>query len=349
MGLFSRRKARAIPRRSLADHIKHDAPSDEWFVWKYPHPDIRLGSQLIVHESQEAVFFKSGQALDVFPAGTHTLSTGNLPGLGRLIGAPFGGKSPLTAEVWYVNRHVKRDMAWGTPAPIPLLDPAFNVPVSVRAFGKWGFRISDSKTFLKEIVGTLPEYHSDKIRDYFVGEITQKLGDALSRFLVDHEIPILQLSARTNELSSYVRDGISSEFLRFGLEVVNFHVQSISLPTNEMERLQKILGDRMEIEQLSQISPGEGYKSKRSLDVLEKAAENENGAAGALLAGGLGLGAGLGAGAKAGGDLADSLAAGSQEQVDPSSRLRRLKQLLNEGLIDQDEFRAKKQEILRDV
>src|SRR5262249_38106687 len=107
---------------ALMHRIKRDETADDQVVWKFPSEEIRIGSQLIVNQSQEAIFVKGGQALDVFGPGTHTLSTANIPLLSKLINLPFGGETPFTAEIWFVNRTAKRDLTWGTPAPIQLFD-----------------------------------------------------------------------------------------------------------------------------------------------------------------------------------------------------------------------------------
>ena len=108
---------------AFIDRLKYDAESDDWLVWKHPSEEIRRGAQVVVNESQEALFVKGGQALDGLGPGTHTLSTGNIPLLSRLVNLPFGGKTPFAAEVWYVNEHARRDLRWGTKTPIPLIDP----------------------------------------------------------------------------------------------------------------------------------------------------------------------------------------------------------------------------------
>lgn len=95
---------------AIIDRIRFDAPSEEMLVWRYPGEQLRLGSQLVVNQSQEAVFVKGGEALDVFGPGTHTLSTGNLPLLHRLVNLSFGGDTSFTAEVWFINKTVKRDL-----------------------------------------------------------------------------------------------------------------------------------------------------------------------------------------------------------------------------------------------
>ncbi len=164
---------------ALIDRVKYDAENDNLFVWKYPSEKLKLGSQVVVNQSQQAIFVKSGEALDVLGPGTHTLSTGNIPLLDKLINLPFGGDTPFTAEIWYVNQTVKRDMKWGTPQPIQLLDPAVGFPISLRAFGKWGVRIDDPRSFVAQLVGSQVDADSEKVHSYFIGEINQKLSNLL--------------------------------------------------------------------------------------------------------------------------------------------------------------------------
>jgi membrane protease subunit (stomatin/prohibitin family) len=334
---------------ALLDRIKYDADTDANLVWKFPREDIRLGAQLVVNQSQEAVFVKGGQVADVFGPGTHTLSTGNLPLLGKLVNLPFGGNTPFTAEVWYVNKTVKRDLKWGTRGPVQVIDPVYNFPVSVRSYGQWGLRIEDSRSFVAQVVGTLQTTDTDRIEEYFAGEILQRLSDALARYFVDKNVSVFQVSARLNELSAFAGQGIAPEFRRFGIEIVNFNVMRISIPPEEQQKFQDILGKRMEIEQVSQAKVGQAYVTMRSFDTLEKAAQNE-GAAGGMLAGGVGLGAGLGAGVSVGQQVGQALnvqpAASAPAPDDPVAKLAKLKQMLEAGLITQEDFDKKKTEIL---
>ena len=338
---------------ALIDRIKHDAVSDDGLVWKYPRDDIRIGAQLIVNQSQEALFFKGGQALDVFGPGTHTLTTGNLPFLSALINLPFGSETPFSAEVWFINRHAKRDLRWGTRSPIPLLDPVYKVPVNVRAFGQWGIRVDDSRSLLTQLVGTLNELSTEKIDAYFSGEIVQRLSDTLSKYFVESGVSIFHANSRLNDLSVTIADAVRAEFKRFGLEVVNFNVERISMPEEDMRKFQQILGKVLEIDQLSNAQVGSGYTTVRTFDVLDKVASTEGGTAGGLLAGGLGVGVALGAGLPLGQQISQAM--GSQRSQPPASsstpddtvnKLQTLKRLLEGGLISQSEFDAKKKQIL---
>lgn len=326
-----------------ADRIKFDAPNSDILVWKYPNEDIKLGSQLIVNQSQEAVFVKSGKAFDVFTAGTHTLETGNLSILGKFLNFTFGEKTPFTAEVWFINKTVKRGLKWGTKAPIQMLDPVYQYPVSVRAFGEWGLRIENSQSFVNQIVGSQIGADVQKIEEYFSGEIVQKLSNYVSQYFIDKNISIFQINAKLNELSIYVQNEISPEFERFGIEIVNFNIERISIPDEEQKKFQEVLGKKMEISQLNEVNVSQNYTAIKTLDAFEKAAE-KNGGVGPFVGAGLGIAAGI--------PLAQNLSSNigvSQNSNDNLKKLQELKQLLDAGLITQDEFNAKKQEVLSKI
>lgn len=336
---------------AIIDRIKFDSPSDDILVWKFHSEELRLGSQLIVNQSQEALFVKGGQVLDLFGPGTHTLSTANIPILGKLVNLAFGGDTPFTAEVWFINKTVKRDLKWGTKAPIPIIEPKYNFPVNIRAFGLWGIRIQDSRSFLKQIVGSLPGADSTKVHEYFIGEIVQRLSGIIAKFFIVDGISIFDVNTKLDELSSMAMETITPEFARFGIEIINFNIERISIPDDELKKFQEILGKRMEIEQISQAQVGQAYVTMRTFDTLEKAAENR-GAAGDIMAGGLGLGMGLGVAMPIGQQMGQAMniqpqqQGGQKTEDDHMSRLQKAKQLLDAGLITAEEFQAKKKEIL---
>ena len=332
---------------ALIDRIKYDAPADDVLVWKFPSEDIRLGAQLIVNESQEVLFVKGGAILDSFTAGTHTLSTGNIPLLRKLVNLPFGKKTPFSAEVWYVNLTVKRDLKWGTKGPIQVIDPIYNYPVSIRAFGRWGIRIKDARSFLVQIVGSQLGAEAAKVESYFTAHIVQCLSDQLARFFTEQSVSAFQANAKLNELAAFTITAIAPEFERFGIEIVNFDVERISIPEEEQAEFQKILGKRMEIEQISKANVGQAYTTMRTFDTLEKAAQNDGSSTGQFLGAGLGVGAGLGAGIPIGQQVGQAMnVQPNQDENDPSVKLQKLKQLLDGGMISQDDYDKKKAEIL---
>ncbi|MDB4775488.1 SPFH domain-containing protein [bacterium] len=337
---------------ALTDRLKYDAGGDAELVWKFPSEELRIGSQLVVNESQEAIFVKSGELLDVFGPGTHTLATGNLPFLNRLINFPFGRKTPFTAEVWFVNRTVKRDLPWGTSAPVQLMDLSLGFPVSVRAFGRWGFAVEDSKSLVTQITGSQAITNADKIESYFIGEIIQKVVQEISSRVATDAVSILQIAALTNELSDATRNSIQAEFAKFGLNVVNFNIQSINFPPEEMQRVQDVFAKTLEARELSKMDVGGAFQAIKSFEVMNEAAKNpSDGGMGAMLGAGLGLGAGLPIGKQIGEQVrTDSPSVDeSADPENPKDKLRKLKELLDEELITRDEYDAKKAEIIRDI
>ena len=290
----------------------------------------------------------------MFGPGTYTLTTGNIPLLDKIINLPFGGNTPFSAEVWFVNLTAKRDLKWGTPNPIPLMDPALNFPVSLRAFGKWGMRINDARSFVAQLVGARVGADSDQVHGYFIGEIVQRITNVLSSALRVNQIGVLDLSARISDISSLVASEIKDEFTRFGVEVVNFNVENISIPDSELEKIQDVFAKTMEAEQLSKVNPSGGYAAIKSYEILNSAASNES-ESGGLVGGMLGAGIGLGAGLPLGQQLGQRMdletqnrQASAKEDQDGGvkGKLIQLKELFDEGLIDENAYNQKRQELL---
>ena len=288
---------------ALIDRLKYDGPGGQapWLVHKHPSENLVLGTQLIVNKSQEAIFFKGGNALDVFGPGTHTLAAGNIPLLQKLVNLPFGGKTPFTAEVYFINKAAKLDLKWGTPDAFQVTEPRYQIIVNVRAYGQFGVKISDCRNFTTQIVGALhgdDVFAYDTVASYFKGAVTTKVKAAIAEMIVREKMSLLDITAHLDTASTLCREKVAGEFDRFGLEVLNFYIESINVPEADLARLKKILEDRAEFDVLGH----DRYTRKRSFDVLETGASNE-GAGGAAMTAGLGLGMGFGA-ASAAGDLA---------------------------------------------
>lgn len=162
MGILSGLFVKGETKRGIVDRIKYDGPPNV-LAWKYPYEDIKWGAQLIVNESQCAILVKAGQLIATLGAGRHTLTTANIPILGKLVNLPFGGNTPFAAEVWFFNLSVDLDVRFGTPTPIQVQEPRYNVIVPVRAHGQMGLRLADCPTFLREIVGTMGTSTTDEV------------------------------------------------------------------------------------------------------------------------------------------------------------------------------------------
>ncbi|MDR1978053.1 MAG: SPFH domain-containing protein [Synergistaceae bacterium] len=291
---------------AIIDVVKYDGSPDV-FAWKFPHTELGTWTQLIVNESQEAVLYKGGQALDWFGPGRHTLETANIPILNKLVNLPFGGFSPFTAEVWYVNKVNSLDVKWGTSTPIQLQDPKYNVFIPLRAFGQFGIKISDSKIFLQKLVGTLSYFTSADIIKYFRGVYLTKAKDDISGYLIKKKISVLEINAYISEISDSLRESISPAFAEFGIDLVNFYVNDISVPENDTAviKLKDALAKKAEMEII-----GYSYTQERSFDTLEGAVTNPNGGQTGLMGTGIGLGMGFGIGGAMGsqaGGIAQSI------------------------------------------
>ena len=341
---------RAERKRGIIDRIKYDGPSAV-LAWKYPYEDIRLGAQLVVNESQFAILVREGRHLATMGPGRHTLSTANIPILAKLVNLPFGGDSPFTAEVWFFNLAANLNVKFGTPTPIYIHEPKYNVIVPVRAHGQMGLRLSDCRKFLREIVGTMGEMTTASVYESFRGMVVTKLKTLIAETVVSQKISLLEVSTLLDSLSKRCHDSIASEFERFGLSVVNLFIEDISFLEDDpiVQRLRSTVMDRSEFEILGDAR----YQAKRSLDVMENAANNHGGIGSLFSAGlGLGLGAGVGAQSASLGSILkqpSTLLPHVQSKSDLSSRLLQLRGLLQQGLIDQFDFDRQKQEILNEI
>lgn len=279
---------------AILDRVKFDGlKSRNWIIYKYPSEKLVFGTQLIVSEGQVAIFVKSGKICDIFTSGSYILDANNLPILQRIINMPYGGKTPFTAEIYFVNITTKLDVLWGTSDPIQLIDPKYFVKLRVRAFGQTALKLKDYRIFFTELIGGMAQndiVNYDKINDFYKGIVVTKVKTIIADTVIKNKISALEISPELENISQKVKERISGEFEKYGFEVVNFFISSINFPDQDFEKINKLLEDRAAFEII-----GDGrYATKRSFDVYEGAANNENGVAGAFVAGGLGIGAGLG-------------------------------------------------------
>lgn len=278
---------------AIVDVVKWEVNSSE-LVHKFRSDGLRLGSQLVVYPSQTAFFVKGGKVLDEFVCGTYTIKSENIPLLGSVINLPFGGETPFKAEVWFVNQTELLDCKWGTQSPMQIEDPMYEVIVPVRAFGQYGFKIVEPRVFLERLVGNMPSFSTHKVIEYFRGVILSKLTALVYEKLKADDVSVLNINAKIEDLSDYARGKVSEVFSQYGMELQLFNIISISVQENDpsFQRLKEAKDAAAKIKIIGR----DDYRLTRSFDVLEKAAENENGVAGAAV----GIGAGVGMGSMAG-------------------------------------------------
>jgi len=277
---------------ALIQLIKYDGTPDV-YAWKHPETNLGTWTQLIVNQTQEAVLFKDGRALDLFGPGRHTLTTANIPLLNNIINLPFGGESPFAAEVWFVNKVTTLDVKWGTSVPVKLQDPKYNIIVPVRAFGQMGIRIEDSRKFLLKLVGTLPAFNRENLVNYFRGLLLMNINSILSSFFVHRKLSILEVNAYLQDMSDHFKQNVTPGLEEFGIQLINLFVNSVNLPEDDpsIQRLRDALARKAEMDII-----GYNYQQERTFDTLEGAAKNEGSIGAGLMGAGLGLGMGVGVG-----------------------------------------------------
>lgn len=296
-------------RMALIDVVKWEANNRE-FCRKFPSTDLRIGSQLVVYTAQTAFFVKGGTICDEFTAGTYTLKSENLPILNKLINLPFGGNSPFQAEVWFVNQITKLDLKWGTPQPISLEDPKYNIIVPVRAFGQYGIKITNPRRFLETLIGNMPSFSADAIDNYFKGKLMSNLSSILVKKIVEDKISILDINAHLVDISEFCNTEITKTFDKYGISLVEFSIMSINVPQDDPSFI-KLKEAKATLARMN-IAGRDVYQMERSFDVLEKAAENQG--AGSQM---MGIGVGMGIGGVMGGIANQQLNTNPAQQATP--------------------------------
>jgi membrane protease subunit (stomatin/prohibitin family) len=243
--------------------------------------DFRIGSQVIVRDSQAAVFYRDGRALDVFGPGPHTIATANIPLLVDLIGKAFSGETPFKAEVYFVSLREFTDMKWGTPTPITISDPVLRM-ARVQARGTYGVQITDPQLFVNKIVGTQGIYRTPDIQGYLRSMILTKLTDLVGEVGKS----VLELAGMAEELTMGVRAKTAEEFESRGLSLTSVYVEYIG-PTEETA---KAIDEAASMGALGDMS---AYMQFQAARAMRDAAQQPGGEAGT----GVGLGAGIGMGA----------------------------------------------------
>ncbi len=274
--------------------------------------DFNTGSQLIVHEEQEALFFKNGQALDLFPPGRHTLTTSNMPLLTRIFGKIFGGKTPFPCEVYFINKGYSFDLLWGTDGPITLEDPKYSLIVDVRANGQSGIRITDSRRFVVNMVGQLQSFGMPEIRRAVKGMLTSSVKECISQAMIEEGISVLEITSHLSSLEAKIAAKLNARIAEIGIAVVGFALNGIIPDPADIEKLRAVKARRLdsrsraEDEVYEMNIKGYTYQEERKFDVLEEAAKNK-GAGGTFLGMGMGLGIGTNVGREVGRMMGDGI------------------------------------------
>ena len=301
----------------LFDVIKYEGDNDT-VIWKYEKEDFNIGSQLIVHESQEAIFFLNGQALDVFGPGKYTLKTENLPILSKFINIPTGGVSQFHCEVYFVNMVEHLAIKWGTDSKIQYMEPSYNFPIYIGANGEMSISMNNSKKLLVKLVGTEKNLSKERLVSYFKSFLMIRLKPYLSKYIRENKINIFEIDEKLETISNDVKDSLISDFDEYGISLKQFFITSIVKPDGdeqyerfkdlhfrqyadiaEAELQQKVGIINQETESKKTVIEAKGiaekrktegytYQEERGYDVAEKMAANEG--AGNFSSAGIGMG-----------------------------------------------------------
>jgi membrane protease subunit (stomatin/prohibitin family) len=302
--------------------------------------DIKMGAQLIVQDTQNAVFYRDGKALDVFGSGRHTLTTANIPVLTKLLSLPFGFNSPFQAQVYFVSMKKFIDLKWGTKSPINFRDSELSF-VQLRASGKFSMRIKDPQMFINEIVGTQGKYTTAEIEDYLRDSIVSKLNTVLGRNLKT----MFDLGQAYPQIEDGVKAEVTDFFTSMGIELTDIIIIGIVPPDEVQEKIN-------ERSSMGAIGNLDAYMKFKTAQAMEKAAENEGGG------GAAGMGVGLGAGMTMANMMMGSMVNQNQNQQnqqqggqkmsqdDVLATIEKLNKLKEAGALTQEEFDAKKKDLL---
>ncbi|MCF0242149.1 MAG: SPFH domain-containing protein [Treponema sp.] len=283
---------------AVANVIKF-TEQESLLIWKWHdenyskrRDEIRLGSQLIVGENQQAIFVKGGKVCDIFETGQHTLATSNLPILSQLFAGVFGGDSPIQASIYFINKSVFMNAKFGL-SPFNLIEPNFIVPIPVSARGTYAVRIKDGRNLLVNLVGNSPDFSLDKLKEYFRSLVITNVKSEIINISRTKNISPIELETQITLVNDSVNKKIISIFNEYGLEIRHFLIEAIpiidddpkvkDIVTKVHELMSKDIEEKMKFKRHAENL--DIYKMERQFDITQSAAENigNNGIAGALL------------------------------------------------------------------
>lgn len=331
----------------IAQIIKYEGDNST-FVWKHPSEDFNSLTQLIVHESQEAIFFMNGQALDLFGAGRYTLETQNIPMIGKLLNLVTGKYTPFHCEVYFVNKTEQMSIKWGTDSKVQYIEPTYGFPISIGASGEMSLRVDDARKLLVKLVGTEKYLGQQRMVSFFRAFLMTRVKTYIAKTMRECSINIFEIDEKLVEFSETLKKMLVDDFLDYGVVLEKFFVTNVLKPDGERqyERFKDLhfrqyadIAEAKLNQQLDVINAqteaqktiiasqamatkraqeGYTYQQERGFDVAERVAQNE--AVGQFTNMGVGLGtmAGVGGavGSIVGGAVSDAMQTATVEETD---------------------------------
>ena len=312
----------------IAGIIKYEGDNST-FIWKHPSEDFNSLTQLIVHESQEAIFFMNGQALDLFGPGRYTLETQNIPLLRKLINIPTGGETPFHCEVYFINKTEQMAIKWGTDSKVQYMEPTYGFPISVGASGEMSLRAEDSRKLLLKLVGTESFLGQQRLIGFFRSFLMTKVKSYIAQVMKANAINIFEIDEHLTTFSDTIKKLLTADFADYGVSLERFFVTTIVKPDGDPQyekfkelhfrqyadvveaklrqqtdliyaqtEAQKVVIDS-QAQATKRAQEGYTYQQERGFDVAEKVAQNE--AVGEFTTMGVGFGTMAGVGGAVGG------------------------------------------------
>lgn len=218
----------------IAEIIKYEGDNST-FIWKHPSEDFNSLTQLIVHESQEAIFFMNGQALDLFGPGRYTLETQNIPKLGKLLNRTTGGETPFHCEVYFINKTEQMSIKWGTDSKVQYIEPTYGFPISIGASGEMSLRAEDSRKLLLKLVGTENYLGQQKLISFFRAFLMTRVKTYIAQAMKSNAINIFELDENLTVFSDSIHKQLIPDFADYGVSLERFFVTNVVKPDGDRQ------------------------------------------------------------------------------------------------------------------
>ena len=219
---------------SIASVIKYEGDNST-FIWKHPCEDFNSLTQLIVHESQEAIFFMNGQALDMFGAGRYTLETQNIPKVGKLLNRTTDGETPFHCEVYFINKTEQMSIKWGTDSKVTYVEPTYGFPISIGASGEMSLRAEDSRKLLLKLVGTENSLGQQKLVSFFRAFLMTRVKTYIAQYMKNNAVNIFEIDEHLTAFSEALYAQLVPDFADYGVSLERFFVTQVVKPDGDRQ------------------------------------------------------------------------------------------------------------------
>ena len=370
----------------IAEIIKYEGDNGT-FIWKHPQEDFNSLTQLIVHESQEAIFFMNGQALDSFEAGRYTLETQNIPKIGKFLNRATGDKTPFHAEVYFVNKTEQMSLKWGTDSKVQYIEPTYGFPLSIGASGEMSLKVLNGRKLLLKLVGTESFLGQQKLVGFFRAFLMTRVKAYIAQVMKTNAVSIFEIDENLVSFSENIHKLLIPDFEDYGVSLERFFVTTIVKPDGDRQyekfkelhfrqyadiaeaklrqqtdliyaqtEAQKIVIDS-KAQATKREQEGYSYQQERGFDVAEKVAQNESVGQFTNMGVGLGTMAGVGGalGGMVGSNVRDAVSEAGKTQENPNAmedfkaKIEKINMMKEAGLLSEEEFKSMKEKLLSDI